>query len=570
MVNERSFIMKKFLSLILILIMITMMVISCNKALDTLGTDTSSNTNSDTSNETNSDTSNETNTDTSTNSGTSTDNETKSISLEYNYVFFDASETLSGKPFAKLLCGSSYLAGALDNINSALMTENIIAGDVLHIDYTGELEYLEQYPQVINLDGRVVSYGMSLAEVIHIQIGETTVEEIKETYNLQNEYIILDENGSYTTLGNYTGSDLYLVEKSYNSSWETISSKSTKKDIACVYAYNPRKGINENEIKFEADFVYNHTNNKVSLLFGHTYLKSGFENIAFPDNIIAGDILYIEHSGEIIIQETYPSQTFIVDGKLLSYRFSYADVIRINKEDLDIDKLKSKYILPYKQNVINQNLEYVSLEEYISNESNTVLYLTIKQEYTDIEEKPQIVGMYSCNPRTMAEEAVFEADFVYDHIFDQETKEPLVALLFDDTYLHISEIEYPNNLVAGDKLYIKYNGTLKTLETYPSSTYLYGELISYRFELAQVIYTEDYYLYDPSDDEIIMGEGTALSSEENVILNSQGSYTTLESFVKDNPNAPLYLSVKKVPSFTSAFDNTIVIGIYAYNPRQVN
>ena len=69
------------------------------------------------------------------------------------------------------------------------MTENIIAGDVLHIDYTGELEYLEQYPQVINLDGRVVSYGMSLAEVIHIQIGETTVEEIKETYNLQNEYI---------------------------------------------------------------------------------------------------------------------------------------------------------------------------------------------------------------------------------------------------------------------------------------------------------------------------------------------------------------------------------------------
>ncbi|MBQ3589162.1 MAG: hypothetical protein II980_01805, partial [Clostridia bacterium] len=529
--------MKKFLSLILILIMITMMVISCNKALDTLGTDTSSNTNSDTSNETN--------TDTSTDSGTSTDNETKSISLEYNYVFFDASETLSGKPFAKLLCGSSYLAGALDNINSALMTENIIAGDVLHIDYTGELEYLEQYPQVINLEGRVVSYGMSLAEVIHIQIGETTIKEIKETYNLQNEYIILDENGSYTTLGNYTGSDLYLVEKSYNSSWETISSKSTKKDIACVYAYNPRKGINENEIKFEADFVYNHTNNKVSLLFGHTHLKSGFENIAFPDNIIAGDILYVEHSGEIIIQETYPSQTFIVDGELLSYRFSYANVVRINKEDLDIDKLKSKYILPYKQNVINQNLEYVSLEEYISNESNTVLYLTIKQEYTDIEEKPQIVGMYSCNPRTMAEagEAVFEADFVYDNIFDQETKEPLVALLFDDTYLHISEIEYPNNLVAGDKLYIKYNGTLKTLETYPSSTYLYGELISYRFELAQVIYTEDYYLYDPSDDEIIMGEGTALSSKENVILNSQGSYTTLESFVKDNPNAPLYLSV---------------------------
>ena len=554
--------MKKFLSLILILIMITMMVISCNKAPDTLGTDTSSNTNSDTSNETN--------TDTSTDSGTSTDNETKSISLEYNYVFFDASETLSGKPFAKLLCGSSYLAGALDGINSALMTENIIAGDVLRIDYTGELEYLEQYPQVINLEGRVVSYGMSLAKVIHIQIGETTIKEIKETYNLQNEYIILDENGSYTTLGNYTGSDLYLVEKSYNSSWETISSKSTKKDIACVYAYNPRKGINENEIKFEADFVYNHTNNKVSLLFGHTYLKSGFENIVFPNNIIAGDILYVEHSGEIIIQETYPSQTFIVDGELLSYRFSYANVVRINKEDLDIDKLKSKYILPYKQNVINQNLEYVSLEEYISNESNTVLYLTIKQEYTDIEEKPQIVGMYSCNPRTMAEEAVFEADFVYDHIFDQETKEPLVALLFDDTYLHISEIEYPNNLVAGDKLYIKYNGTLKTLETYPSSTYLYGELISYRFELAQVIYTEDYYLYDPSDDEIIMGEGTALSSKENVILNSQGSYTTLESFVKDNPNAPLYLSVKKVPSFTSAFDNTIVIGIYAYNPRQVN
>lgn len=556
MVNERSFIMKKFLSLILILIMITIMVISCNKALDTLGTDTSSNTNSDT----------------STDSGTSTDNETKSISLEYNYVFFDASETISGNPFAKLLCGSSYLAGALDNINSALMTENIIAGDVLHIDYTGELEYLEQYPQVINLDGRVVSYGMSLAKVIHIQIGETTIEEIKETYNLQNEYIILDENGSYTTLGNYTGSDLYLVEKSYNSSWETISSKSTKKDIACVYAYNPRKGINENETKFEADFVYNHTNNKVSLLFGHTYLKSGFENIVFPENIIAGDILYVEHSGEIIIQETYPSQTFIVDGKLLSYRFSYADVIRINKEDLDIDKLKSKYILPYKQNVINQNLEYVSLEEYISNESNTVLYLTIKQEYTDIEEKPQIVGMYSCNPRTMAEagEAVFEADFVYDHIFDQETKEPFVALLFDDTYLHISGIEYPNNLVAGDKLYIKYNGTLKIQETYPSTTHLYGELISYRFELAQVIYTEDYYLYDPSDDEIIMGEGTALSSKENVILNSQGSYTTLESFVKDNPNAPLYLSVKKVPSFTSAFDNTIVIGIYAYNPRQVN
>ncbi len=223
--------MKKFLSLILILIIITMMVISCNKAPDTFGTDTS------TSNETNTDTSSNTNTD----SSTSTDDETKSISLEYNYVFFDASETLSGKPFAKLLCGSSYLVGALDGINSALMTENIIAGDVLHIDYTGELEYLEQYPQVINLDGRVVSYGMSLAEVIHIQIGETTVEEIKETYNLQNEYIILDENGSYTTLESFVKDNpnalLYLSVRKVPS----FTSAFDNTIVIGIYAYNPRQ-----------------------------------------------------------------------------------------------------------------------------------------------------------------------------------------------------------------------------------------------------------------------------------------------------------------------------------------
>lgn len=109
----------------------------------------------------------------------------------------------------------------------------------------------------------------------------------------------------------------------------------------------------ENEIKtanIPLNFVFEHVYDSednlplASLLYQSNYLSDDFDELEIPQDLIAGDLLNIEYTREIIATESYPG-TFYLNGEIISYNFEKTKIIEIDiKEDLlTIDNLSQSY-----------------------------------------------------------------------------------------------------------------------------------------------------------------------------------------------------------------------------------
>ena len=94
-----------------------------------------------------------------------------------------------------------------------------------------------------------------------------------------------------------------------------------------------------NEVVHKASFLANydygfHIENKVALLFDYGYLNFDYRKYIGNETIIAGDVLEISYTGEIMIQETYPSNAFIVNGELLGATLHKASLVDFTVLDI--------------------------------------------------------------------------------------------------------------------------------------------------------------------------------------------------------------------------------------------
>ena len=129
-----------------------------------------------------------------------------------------------------LLVDYGYLRGDFERI---VIQNDIVAGDTITINYKGSYIVEEKYPSNIDLNGEVISYSFSYAEVISVSI-ERIAEMILD-YDAPNNYIILDRSGKYTTLDKYKGDTVYFVK---DQSIQTTENSPLY--VACMLAYNPR------------------------------------------------------------------------------------------------------------------------------------------------------------------------------------------------------------------------------------------------------------------------------------------------------------------------------------------
>ena len=157
-----------------------------------------------------------------------------------------------------LLVDYGYLRGDFEWI---VIPNDIVAGDTITINYTGDYIIQETYPGKIMLDGEVISYSFSYANVIAMRAESLTAEMLLE-YDAPNNYIILDRGGRYTTLDKYEGDVVYLVEDQ-----RTVRPRTEDMPfyVACMLAYNPRDlqdGIPEyeNPIWCRCNFAFNGQN----------------------------------------------------------------------------------------------------------------------------------------------------------------------------------------------------------------------------------------------------------------------------------------------------------------------
>ena len=94
-----------------------------------------------------------------------------------------------------------------------------------------------------------------------------------------------------------------------------------------------------NEVVHKASFLANydycfHIENKATLLFGYGYLNFDYRKFIGNETIIAGDVLEVSYTGEIMIEESYPSNAFIVNGELLGATLHKASLVDFTVLDI--------------------------------------------------------------------------------------------------------------------------------------------------------------------------------------------------------------------------------------------
>ena len=164
--------------------------------------------------------------------------------LDYGFVF-NHIQNQDGEQLARLLLNDSYYSFP----SEIKIDESIVAGDQLSITFDGEYDgiCLETYPAQCTITGTIKSYRLIQTQVIGMLVDEASMATAirNSGYVLDNECVILNEEGRYTSLDDYDGSNIFL----------SVDQKKTEEHCTCpegaqcgpcpiyisqLYAYNPR------------------------------------------------------------------------------------------------------------------------------------------------------------------------------------------------------------------------------------------------------------------------------------------------------------------------------------------
>lgn len=116
--------------------------------------------------------------------------------------------------------------------------EELILGDVVTIEHTGDLVIQESHPSKIVIDGKIQEIDVDEAEIMQVSYnGVNIVSEGKQTYTFENvpSYVIKDGAGNFMALEEVeTGTVLYATYREANSTSKKVS-------VDGLYAYLPRR-----------------------------------------------------------------------------------------------------------------------------------------------------------------------------------------------------------------------------------------------------------------------------------------------------------------------------------------
>ena len=175
----------------------------------------------------------------------SSEDEDKVLLLNASFVF-DIAQNAEGERIATLLFDQCYYSFP----NEVMIEETLVAGDQLSIVFNGDYQCfcLCTFPGNCDLEGDVKSYSLLKAPIVEIHLDDGTISDmadsIRRNYFLNNEYVILDEEGRYTSLNDYNGQDLFLSENrrmaaEYCTCPEGAECGPCPFYVAGLYAYNP-------------------------------------------------------------------------------------------------------------------------------------------------------------------------------------------------------------------------------------------------------------------------------------------------------------------------------------------
>lgn len=139
----------------------------------------------------------------------------------------------------------------------------------------------------------------------------------------------------------------------------------------------------------------------------------------------------------------------------------------------------------------------------------------------------------SCSPKINM--SIFTAGYDYGHHLAREDpitgeKVPIAALLFDNGILGFSVEEPKQQLIAGDKLFLRYTGELRSQATYPSTHRIEkGEVIEaeYRYTTTLKLLPE---CWKKDDSGQIVGFTCYSCTVEYVITDEEMNFVPLKNY----------------------------------------
>lgn len=165
----------------------------------------------------------------------------EALLLDAAFVF-DYLENEENEKLASLIFNGGYYSFP----NEIKIDKTLVAGDQLSITFNGDysVKCQEIYPSKCVVEGEVKSYTLIETRIRSMHIDHVTIKDIadefQKSYKLDNEYVILDREGRYTTLDSYEGHDLWLSENKRKMIDFNACLEGSPIYIAGLYAYDPR------------------------------------------------------------------------------------------------------------------------------------------------------------------------------------------------------------------------------------------------------------------------------------------------------------------------------------------
>jgi len=172
--------------------------------------------------------------------------EEKTMVLRTDYIFSSLSSD-NGNNIASLgFEGGCYLDSGFEDIK---MPDDLIGGDYLVIKYTGsdEIVRTESYPGIMSFAGKIVSYNFVKVSVLgmHVDDGNVDMNRLYSSYDIKDQYVILDKDMKYISKDKYVSNEIYLsdyyieIDPDDSNQYEP-----TLKSFTSLFAYNPRPQAN--------------------------------------------------------------------------------------------------------------------------------------------------------------------------------------------------------------------------------------------------------------------------------------------------------------------------------------
>ena len=164
------------------------------------------------------------------------DYELRTENISLNYYYYD------DVAYVTLYYGGCILGHSFDSV---IQPGDLIAGDVLHFDYVGKLaDPVYSIPGVIDIVGRLERYHFIKTEIkkYHSDLGpiKDNLDVLRGMYQIDFEYVITNRYGTYVSLDNYDGSDLYVSIDYKRMYMASDQHETTRPIVAALYSYNPR------------------------------------------------------------------------------------------------------------------------------------------------------------------------------------------------------------------------------------------------------------------------------------------------------------------------------------------